>query len=87
MVYHMVMPRREVLVQLDDELVEKLDEIARRTQVSRSELLRRAAQAIIEADEWAQADLRLVQGYTKYPPDPLLLRASERLAAETAPEW
>lgn len=87
MVYHMVMPRREVLVQLDDDLVERLDEIAQRTKVSRSELLRRAAQSVIEADEWAQADRRLVEGYTKYPPDPLLLQASERLADETAPEW
>ena len=87
MVYHMVMARREVLVQLDDDLVDRLDEIASRTSVSRSELLRRAAIAVIEADEWAQADRRLVEGYTKYPPDPLLLRASERLAAETAPEW
>ena len=87
MVYHMVMPRKEVLVQLEDDLVEKLDEIAKRTRVSRSELLRRAAQSVIEADEWAQADKRLVEGYTKYPPDPLLLQASEKLAAETAPEW
>lgn len=83
----MVMPRREVLVQLDDDLVARLDEIATRTSVSRSELLRRGALAVIEADEWAQADERLVQGYTKYPPDPLLLRASEQLATETAPEW
>jgi metal-responsive CopG/Arc/MetJ family transcriptional regulator len=83
----MVMARREVLVQLDDELVERLDAIATRTAVSRSELLRRAALAVIEADEWAQADERLVEGYTKYPPDPLLLETSRRLAAETAPEW
>lgn len=83
----MVMPRREVLVQLDDDLVMRLDEIATRTAVSRSELLRRAALAVIEADEWAQADERLVEGYTKYPPDPLLLETSRRLAAETAPEW
>lgn len=87
MLYHMGMPRREVLVQLDDELVARLDEIATRVAVSRSELLRRGALAVIEADEWAQADERLVEGYTKYPPDPLLLRASERLAAESAPEW
>lgn len=87
MVYHMIMPRREVLVQLDDDLVERLDEVAQRTHVSRSELLRRAAQAVIEADERARADERLVEGYTKHPPDPLLLRASERLAAETVPEW
>jgi metal-responsive CopG/Arc/MetJ family transcriptional regulator len=87
MVYHMVMPRREVLVQLDDELVARLDELAKRIEVSRSELLRRAALAVLEADEWAQADRRLVEGYTRYPPDPVLAEASRRLARETAPEW
>lgn len=87
MVYHMVMPRREVLVQLDDDLVEKLDELAGRTEVSRSELLRRGALAVLEADERARADDRLVEGYSKHPPDAALLEASRRLAAETAPEW
>lgn len=83
----MAMARKEVLVQLDDELVTRLDEVADRTGVSRSELLRRAAQAVIQADEWAQADKRLAEGYAKYPPDPILLETSRRLAAETAPEW
>lgn len=87
MVYHMVMARREVLVQLDDELVARLDDLAERAQVSRSELLRRAAMAVLEADEWARADQRLIEGYTKYPPDPVLLETSRRLAAETVPEW
>jgi len=87
MVYHMVMARREVLVQLDDDMVERLDEIASRASVSRSELLRRAALAVIEADEWAQADERLIEGYTKHPPDPVLLAVSRRLATENAPEW
>ena len=87
MVYHMVMARREVLVQLDDDLVARLDELAKRTKVSRSELLRRAAMAVLQADEWAQADKRLVEGYTRYPPDPALLEVSERLAAESLPEW
>jgi metal-responsive CopG/Arc/MetJ family transcriptional regulator len=83
----MVMARREVLVQLDDDLVTKLDEVAKRTEVSRSELLRRGALAVIEADEWALADKRLIEAYTKYPPDPALLEASQRLAAESALEW
>lgn len=87
MLYHMVMPRREVLVQLDDDLVARLDEIAQRSSVSRSELLRRGALSVIEADKWAQADRRLIEGYTNYPPDPLLLETSRRLAAETVPEW
>ena len=83
----MVMARREVLVQLDDDLVGKLDEIASRISVSRSELLRRAALAVIEADKSAQADERLIEGYIKHPPDPVLLEASRRLATENAPEW
>ena len=87
MVYHMVMARREVLVQLDDDLVERLDELAKRIEVSRSVLLRRGALAVIEADESARADERLVEAYREYPPDAALLEASRRLAAETAPEW
>lgn len=87
MFYHMVMARREVLVQLDDDLVARLDDLAKRTEVSRSELLRRAALALLDADEWAQADRRLVEGYTRYPPDPVMLETSRRLAAETVPEW
>ncbi len=87
MLYHMVMARREVLVQLDDDLVARLDELAKRTEVSRSELLRRAAMAVLEADEWARADERLIEAYKKYPPDAALLEASRRLADETAPEW
>ena len=87
MLYHMVMARREVLVQLDDDPVARLDKVAKRTDVSRSELLRRGALAVLEADEWARADERLIEAYTKQPPDAALLEASRRLAAETAPEW
>lgn len=86
-VYHMVMARREVLVQLDDDLVERLDELAKRVHVSRSEPVRRGALAVLEADEWARADERLVEAYRKNPPDATLLEASRRLASETAPEW
>jgi metal-responsive CopG/Arc/MetJ family transcriptional regulator len=39
----MVMARRQVLVQLDDDLVRRLDAAAQRLEVSRSELLRRGA--------------------------------------------
>lgn len=37
----MVLARREVLVQLDDELVAQLDQLASRIGTNRSELLRR----------------------------------------------
>jgi len=87
MLYHMGMARREVLVQLDDELVAHLDDVARRRGVSRSELLRQGALAVLEADELAAADGQLQEAYRRKPQDPALVDAARRLAAETAPAW
>ena len=87
MLYHMVVSRREVLVQLDDELVANLDELARRRGVSRSELLRQGALAVLEAEEVAVADAQLQEAYRRQPQDPVLVDAARRLAAETAPAW
>ena len=83
----MVMARRQVLVQLDDDLVTRLDVIAADIGVSRSELLRRGALAVLEAREIAQADSELIQAYSRRPQDPLLVETASRLAGETAPEW
>jgi hypothetical protein len=87
MLYHMVMGRREVLVQLDDQLVAELDTLARRRGVSRSELLRQGALAVLEADELRAADAELQEAYRRHPQDPALVDAASRLASETAPEW
>jgi len=87
MVYHMVMARREVLVQLDDELVSRLDEVAAAQGTSRSELLRRGAMAVLEASDVAQADRQLQEAYRRVPQDPALVKAARRLAARTVPEW
>ena len=87
MVYHMVMARREVLVQLDDELVERLDRLAEQQGTSRSELLRRGAAAVVQAAEQAEADRALQAAYRRLPQDPAIVTAASRLAAQTAPEW
>jgi hypothetical protein len=87
MAYHMLMARREVLVQLDDQLVADLDRLADRLGTSRSDLLRRAAQAVIEAEQLAADDAQLVRAYRERPPDPLLVQSARRLAARTAPAW
>ena len=81
------MARREVLVQLDDDLVERLDHLARALDTNRSELLRRGARAVIAAEDLAVADRELVAAYRRLPPDPALVRSAARLAARTAPEW
>ena len=81
------MARREVLVQLDDELVERLDRLADQQGTSRSDLLRRGAAAVLEASELAAADRELRESYRRIPQDPAVIAAATRLAAHTAPEW
>jgi metal-responsive CopG/Arc/MetJ family transcriptional regulator len=83
----MVMARKQVLVQLDDDLVARLDEVARRHGVSRSELLRRGELALLEAEELRTADEALQEAYRRVPQDPAVVEAAARLAARTAPEW
>lgn len=86
MKYHMVM-RQQVLVQLDDELVARLDALAEEMGTNRSELLRRGARAVIEAAENADADRRLQDAYRRQPVDPVLVESARRLAAENSPAW
>lgn len=83
----MVMARREVLVQLDDVLVAELDEVASRLGVSRSELLRRGAHAVLQVEDWAAADRALVEAYRRSPQDDRLVESLGELAGETVPEW
>ena len=86
MPYHMYMARREVLVQLDDDLVARLDQVASEEGTNRSELLRRGAAAVLEATELAQADQQLRDAYRRIPQDPASVESAARLAAQTAPE-
>ena len=83
----MVMSRKEVLVQLDDELVAHLDVLAEREGTSRSELLRRGALAVLDALAERDDDDALREAYRRTPQDPAVVRSARRLAARTAPEW
>jgi len=55
--------------------------------VSRSELIRRASLALIEATKIRKLEKRLVDAYTRVPQDPVLVETARRLAAETTPNW
>lgn len=87
MLYHMDVARKEVLVQLDDDLVARLDGLAAQLGLSRSELIRRGAAAVLEAAEIAEADRALVAAYKRQPQDALFTEALAKLAAESAPDW
>ena len=82
----MVMALREVLVQLDDDLVGRLDQITKNLGVSRAELIRRGVRAVVEADSLRVADDELVAAYRRLPLDPELVLSAARLAALTFPE-
>lgn len=81
------MGRREVLVQLDDDLVTRLDRLAKERGTNRSELLRRGAVAVLDAEELRQADVELQAAYRFTPQDPIVVEAAARLATETIPNW
>jgi metal-responsive CopG/Arc/MetJ family transcriptional regulator len=87
MLNHTGIGRRQVLVQLDDELVDRLDRLAHAQGTSRSELLRRGAAAVLEASEQLEADRGLQDAYRRVPQDPALVESARRLAAQTVPKW
>ncbi len=87
MLYHMVVARKQVLVQLEDDLVRELDSIAADAGVNRSELLRRLVRNLVEAVDEAEADTELIAAYKAQPEDPEMLAVLNRLAAETAIDW
>lgn len=83
----MLVARKEVLVQLDDDLIARLDRLATAEGTSRSELLRRGAAAVLAAADELEADRTLKDAYQRVPQDPALVESALRLAARTAPEW
>jgi metal-responsive CopG/Arc/MetJ family transcriptional regulator len=87
MAYHMAMARKQVLVQLDDELVERLDRLAIAEGTNRSDLLRRAAWVVLKAADLKEADAKMQAAYRRVPQEAWLIEAAGRLAAETVPEW
>lgn len=63
------MARRQVLVQLNDDLLTRLDARACREARSRSELVRSAIETYLADDINSAIDAAIVDGYTRIPPD------------------
>lgn len=81
------MTRRQVIVQLDDELIASLDEEAERQGTNRSDLLRRAAAGLLAAYRIRRQERDLIDAYLRVPQDPVLTETFGRIAAETAPPY
>ncbi|HEV8571451.1 MAG TPA: CopG family transcriptional regulator [Actinomycetota bacterium] len=76
------MARKQVIVQLDEELVAQLDRTARREGVSRSELIRRGVRALLDGGSEAEAVRRLVEAYVRLPQEAWVVEAGRTLASE-----
>lgn len=63
----MLIARKQTLVQLNEDLLEGLDREAEARGISRSALIREAAEAHLHATSEAQAVRRWVDGYRRQP--------------------
>jgi metal-responsive CopG/Arc/MetJ family transcriptional regulator len=63
------MARKQVLVQLDDNLLQELDEAAEVAGVSRSLLMRKAARMYLDAIGEAELDRQHAESYRRIPED------------------
>jgi metal-responsive CopG/Arc/MetJ family transcriptional regulator len=59
--------RTQTLVQLNDELLRRLDERAAREGRSRSALIRDAVEAHLHDEEKARIDREIIEGYERFP--------------------
>lgn len=65
----MAMARTQTLVQLTDELLDRLDSYREREGRSRSEVVREAIERYLAADREADIDRLIVEAYTRQPPE------------------
>jgi metal-responsive CopG/Arc/MetJ family transcriptional regulator len=79
--------RKQVIVQIDEGLLGDLDREAEARGVNRSELIRRAARAFLDALHDAEDERRMVEAYRRIPEDAAETEAMTRIAAEHWPEW
>jgi metal-responsive CopG/Arc/MetJ family transcriptional regulator len=82
----MVMARAQTLVQLSDELLSLLDQRAAARGVSRSQLIREAIEAHLQADLDAEVGRRIAEGYAGVPDDRELDRWAEASGREMIAE-
>ncbi len=78
--------RKQVLVQLDDELVAELDRRAKKEGASRSELIRRAIAAHLRDLDWEEKDQITVEAYRRIPEAPAEDEAYLKIATEAWPK-
>jgi metal-responsive CopG/Arc/MetJ family transcriptional regulator len=80
------MPRTQTLVQLNEDLLRRLDERAAREGRSRSALIRDAIEAYLYDEDKARIDREIIEGYERIPETEEEIRAAERETREAIRE-
>ena len=81
------MARRQVLVQLDDDLIARHDRLVTALDTNRSDVIRRAVTAFLRAADDAGDDARHLEAYLRIPEDPAEFAGLERAGFEPWPEY
>ena len=81
------MTMRTLHFRVDDDVIQRLDQIADEVSVNRSELLRRGVLAIIGAHERVVADQEFITAYQRAPQDVAFVHALQRAALDALPDW
>lgn len=80
------MNKRRVLLQLNDDLVNRLDELASKWGTTRSELLSVGAISVLDAADQIRSDDELRVAYRRIPQDSDVIQLAARLAGATLPQ-
>jgi metal-responsive CopG/Arc/MetJ family transcriptional regulator len=84
--YHMPMSRTQTLVQLNEDLLRRLDERAAREGRSRSALIRDAIDGYLYDEENARINREIREGYERFPETDEEMRWAEASAREGVEE-
>jgi len=79
------MVKKVIQVPVDEELLIALDQVSRKQQKARAELIRKACQRYLEQVESEELDRLYQQGYERLSEEPELGQAQMALAAEILP--
>jgi predicted DNA-binding protein len=81
----MAVARRQTLVQLSDELLDRLDAHRQLAGRSRSEVVREAIERYLASDREAEIDRLIVDAYTRQPPADVWGEQTAKLLIDAEP--
>ncbi len=79
------MKRKIIQVPIDEDILVELDELSKKEERSRADLIREACRRYLRSMEEKQWDKVYIEGYTRFPEDVALGEAQLSIMAEVLP--